>query len=49
VEDVWKGYEVRSGKRMKKRVEEWRREALRIAKRLKARPVAPPEEWDEYA
>ena len=29
-------------------VERWWREALRIAKRLKARTTAPPEEWDYY-
>jgi hypothetical protein len=36
-------------KGLEERVEEWRREALRIARRLRARPTAPPEEWDEYA
>ena len=36
-------------KGLEERVEEWRREALRIARRLRARPVAPPEEWDEHA
>lgn len=35
-------------KGLEERVEEWRREALRIARRLRARPVAPPEEWDVY-
>ena len=40
---------MRSGKRLEERVEKWRREALRIARRLRARPTAPPEEWDEYA
>jgi hypothetical protein len=36
-------------KGLEEKVEDWRREALRIAKKLKARPTAPPEEWDEHA
>ena len=38
---------MKDRKRLEERVEEWRREALRIAMRLRARPTALLDEWDE--